>query len=231
MTAPGNALNQRVSLEIPLQAVAPELIDPAYENRHELTDIAPSLPVMNLGRLTDLDSFSGRFDQGGRGAEWLPTGHDIDELHIDYGDAAVRYEFPSHLAQFSEAIGLIAAHEHGAYPDAIYERVTIEAQQSQVARHKTQRGSEVHRDGGRGAWQHVYLVSDQYPTEFFVSEKLTSDWRTYTRLLLRSTVSAEPYEVVYANRTTFHRSPRVPEDCVRTFLRATYVHDLAASTR
>jgi hypothetical protein len=225
-------------LEIPLGPVAPELVDPYYGQRRELAILAPSLPVIMLGRLADQAAFSRQFagdDQAS--GEWYPgeteESNARDGLNIVITANKAIYSFNDSLAQFAEAIRMIAAHEHSAFPNAVYSKVLIDGDQSPAQPGTTQRIPGIHRDSSAGDWRHIYLVSDRQPTEFYIFPE-----ETHMSELSRSTEgnpatrieAAQPYELVFANGTTFHQSPRLSQETRRTFLRVAYVYDLAAAS-
>jgi hypothetical protein len=242
------------NLEIPAQPVAVELVDPDYQNRSELTIASPSLPVVMLGRLANRQQFSSKFKPGPKSREFYLLGEnsplfDNSEMERIYfepgsGDSRARYQLPDELRQFSEAITLIASHEHNAYTDAKYDKIAITARQSQVSPGSMQVMEEyydedgrvavnddeeeiAHRDGTPGDWSHLYMVSDTLPTEFYPDEATTDE----DYLILYGSadkVIPEPYQIASANRTTFHRSPNADDLILsRTFLRMTFIHDLS----
>ena len=216
------------SLEIPIHSVAQELVDPYYSARLELRRRAPSLPVIMLGRLTNRLAFSQPLNRRHQSCMW-PRGIHAD-LGIEHDDenGIVTYAFPEALNQFEEAITLIAGHEHSAYPDATYESVTIESRQSVVEADTSQiQNEEFHRDALRGEWRHIYVVGDKQPTEFITFDDQTNE-QFYDNGESDDVITADPYQVVYANSTTFHRSPKFIETSWRTFLRVTYIHNVNA---
>ena len=175
-------------LEIPLTPGLSAATDEDYDNRHRLAEaLGNGLPAISsqarlIGGLLDQDAFSRQLDfsplVGSRNRLFSAATSNLVRqtcglrlpFEIDHEAARATYQVPDELVQFSEAIGLIAHHEHSTYPEAQYRRgslATLSIDQAMVTPGETQRSKnplEVHRDGTLGQWQHIYVVTDSHPT-------------------------------------------------------------------
>jgi hypothetical protein len=155
------------------------------------------------------------------------------EVEREHSLSSVTYTLPDELGQFSEAIRLIAAHEHAAYPMAAYGRIRIDPSQGLVSPSYAQaQAQQFHRDRAHhGDWHHMYVVADRHPTEFYFSDESTPNLTIDASLASEEDmVTPEPYQITYFNGTTFHRRPAFDTPIVRTFLHVMYTHDLTAAT-
>jgi hypothetical protein len=146
-------------------------------------------------------------------------------------DGIWTYELPDELSQFSETVTKIAAHEHSAFPAAVHVAVGIQVDQKYVKAGNAHRGgSYIHRDGFSVGWEHFYVVSDAFPTEFFSFDSPTRS-RGFEESDIASAdlTAAEPYQIAAANNTSVHRSPILTSPTVRTFLHVRYLHDMSVS--
>jgi hypothetical protein len=225
------------TLEVPITDVDPGLLDPAYSDRHDLVkrrsclEPTPSSRPIIIGRLAKprIFSLAVPFTSRLRTLDYY-SGYDFN-FSIDREAGSAHYNrLPDRLKQFGEAITRIAAHEHGAYPDANYEQIGITIDQTDVKPGRRQRAGSIHRDDAPESpgWSHIYVVSDNSPTEF-----ITNAVGLCEPVALSDTglevVIGQPYDIVFANISGFHRSGLSPAGGPRTFLRVTYMHDLAAA--
>lgn len=242
-------------IDVPLQQVPPELIDPHYDDRHTIAElmhrpdqIMPSYPIIKLGQLANKAAFSQELNLACLGAEenefQLPI-----PFEVDYAKERARYLLPDALGQFAEAVIAIAAHEHSAYPlgrpegsSTIKSEAYLTVDQTNVLAGRAQRPGNAgqrlaHRDGKRGQWAHIYVIRDSDPTtEFFpISDSsmyARRESRVYTpvRVTARMAAAADraaPYQIGFANNTTLHRPSIFTESSRPTFLRMTYLHRTA----
>lgn len=236
------------TLEVPQIPIDPILVDPAYTTGEDLERWPTSLPVIKLGTVPDPEVFSALLDEPEQDHTWatrkgeagvlyhwksIRGGLDLAKAAVDFnkdepplevnlGDN-VTYQVPDSLRQFGGAILAIATHEHATYKTAQYKAISISTTQSTVGAGKQQRGPMgAHRDGFNIHRLHIYVVSDVNPTEFYPSPEPLRDDVVVDGS--RVAVVADPYQIVYANRTTHHRSPIFEEAARRTFLRVTYEH-------
>lgn len=224
------------SLDINLEPVNGDLVDPAYATRrqwlerHAAWEATPSSVPFAVGRLVAEKTFSRPMPGISKSARVdLASGGQFG-VEIDRDHDKVRYVgLPDKVAQFGEALTRIAAHEHAAYPDAVYAHVGITVDQTKVLPGGTQRGDQIHRDGypNDPRWAHIYVVSDSSPTEFITN----AEGFVLPEPLTESgfeVVSGRPYDVMFSNVTSFHRSGYSPDGSRRTFLRVGYWYDLSA---
>jgi hypothetical protein len=220
-----------VSLEIPIPEI-PVDRDPYYDARHHLVEAQGNgQPIISaggraIGILANRAAFS---------SVQVP-GLNMPEMSLDFNrdNSYVRYYIPDKLAAFQEAIEIAARYEHSRYPDAVYvfDKVILAADQTMTKPGFAQRGDQdgkVHRDCGWEDWVHLYVVSDSNPTEFFEADKpgiAGGHGAPVPAPTLSDPYVPLPHEVAFANSTSLHRSPVIPEGGDRTFLRLMYVHDL-----
>lgn len=217
-------------LEVPVTPI--DLPDPGYDARSQFNaDLTaqraiPSFAPVYVGKILDLGRFSAPFTNiHGPG---IPI-----RFKVDSDGSPAQYKIPDELEQFAEAIGIAAAHEHGRYPGAEYKApvATLAVEQSLVRANLAQRNDprnldRLHRDGGVGSWLHAYILSDKYPTEFYAlkNPKKPSKESRAGDDDLELIEPVEPGGIVMSNSSTLHRSPVVPVDTVRTFMRLSYSH-------
>ena len=224
-------------IAIPRQNIDPSLIDPHYGERFEITTTqrAPSYPALPIGQLAKTATFSAplqlspNISELGWSAPKAGYGGEETQLDIREEDGDLVYEIPDALGQFDEAIKKIAAHEHAAYPNAARSAVYLTIRQSLVWAGVSQISTpEFHRDTPLSIWSHVYTVSDTDPTLFMSSDEAIADRQLNKVPAANSNMvmTPKPYEIVFANGTTFHSSPELKEDSLRTFLRIIYEHAL-----
>lgn len=186
--------------------VDPGLIDPLYPSEgYDKRNRVISSAVFSIGYLSTRNQaeFSQPFSIAR--SRHSQVGFEPEIHEHDTRRKGRFYRIPNAYAQFRGAIGLIASHEHNAYPDAHHADVHITVRQSLAATGNGQLERGLHPDALPYEWKHVYVVSDCYPTEF-------PDHETH------------PYEVTFFNGTVEHCAQVVPEGTTRTFLRVIYTH-------
>jgi len=239
-----------VELEIPLTPGLSAAADGDYDNRHRLAEaLGNGLPAISsqarlIGGLLDQDGFSRQLDfsslvESRNRLFSSATSNLVRQtcelklpFEIDHEAALATYQVPDELVQFSEAIRMIARYEHSTYPQAQYrhgDQAALSIDQATVAPGETQRSRkllEVHRDGTLGQWQHVYVVTDSHPTEFFEWPEpgVAGSGRGIEPDELGPALVPPEYEVAFTNSTNLHRSPVIEGGGHRTFLRLSYTH-------
>src|SRR5665213_1823482 len=118
------------------------------------------------------------------------------------------------------------------YPEAQYRYGSLAAlsiDQATVKPGENQRAGkplQVHRDGTLGQWEHIYVVTDSHPTEFFEWPEpgVAGSGRAIEPDELGPAFVPPEYEVAFTNSTNLHRSPVIESGAHRTFLKLAYTH-------
>lgn len=196
---------------VPKYEVDSGLIDPLcaenYANRR-VNKISHAVRSLGILETKDREKFSQRFvlAKPNHSREGF-----VPVIEGSLANEDLTYRIPNSYKHFAGPLARIATHEHNAYPHAHYSDVRITVDRDFVEKGKAQRGIDGrwHIDSWPGAWNHVYLVTDKFPTEF------NTDYQ------------AAPYEITFMNGNVEHRSTIVAEDTLRTLFRVIYRHDLS----
>lgn len=147
------------------------------------------------------------------------------------------YRIPMALSSLEPIVRLVADAEAkiSADHDRAHCHITLERQF--VLSGETQRMPGFHVDGFQrlkhGHYtevEHSYIVSDVYPTEFSIRGydlSWVENWRHMFRVMdaevpISSVVVAEPNKIYRMTCYQVHRTPRLPRNTWRSFLRVTY---------
>jgi hypothetical protein len=212
---------------------APAGADPEYDDRRQLVEgrregqPQMSRPATVIGTVAEEAVFSRTFD--GSNVVSLFSG-----LTFDRVQGKAKYHLDEGLAQFQDAITIAATYKHSMYPTAVYRsdhRVDLSVRQDEVEPHSSQSDTYIHRDHMWHEWSHIYIVSDACPTEFFEvdppgTDQYNREYGEFKAEELSEPFVPQPYEVVFTNNTSLHRSPIMEEGGRRTFLRLVYEHAL-----
>jgi hypothetical protein len=182
-----------------------------------------------IGRLTDAEAtaFSLPFEHDWRYVRGNNPLQGSEEIIIDQSDS--QFGLPDSYGQFVPAIRIMTDHElsvHGLHTVA-NTRLTI--RQQLVRQNTSQQDASflgrAHYDGEIGEDSRFYTISDTTPTNYYPS--LNAKGHTREEILVpegEPAVSFDPYDVVVASGLTYHQSPPVPREVVRTFMRLTYIY-------
>ena len=144
-------------------------------------------------------------------------------------DNIANFDLHTNLDQFQTAVNLIADFESKRVCNQRLTQVGLTIRQNRLLSGAVQHSSgyTMHRDDHNPLTKkRFYVVSDQYPTEFY--EHLNEPVNKLGRKALaqRPTPSCvpDPYEIVGASAGILHCSPMVPEEVTRTFMRLTFCY-------
>ncbi len=147
-----------------------------------------------------------------------------DEIKIKNIDS--NPNLPSGYEQFLDPIRIITNHELSVRGMRRVIASTLTIRQQEVSLGKSQMDGIcigfAHRDLPPTTPARFYAVSDIEPTEYAPSLSETKDevWIPEDTPL----VQFSPYDITVSSAATYHRSPPLSQDAIRTFLRVTYIY-------
>lgn len=220
--------------EIPQAELNPALIDPYDQVMLEagwqlgISGPLPSpAPIGGIGWVSDRQFFSQPIDLIPFRTKPSPNKQNsaIITLPVD-SRGWPDYQLEPGLAQFQEAVDLIADHEHQYYPGRSYDEVRLVLDQSFVKAgypHRPTRPNQLnelyyHRD----PYHRAYSLADCEPTIHVVTDQLVqgSDLPRDCRDELPHGIEhyqADPYEISQSGPLSLHASNIFTVDAVRTF--------------
>ena len=188
----------------------------------------PPSPPISIGNLSNPDRFS----------TWGPV---PQAQNMPIKQPFTDYRIPKELAQFEEAVQMIANYWHSLNPDyADYYYCYLSVAQSVVPPNCFQRRGHLHSDGFQSHWikaplfsDFSFIISDTASTEFFLesfnTDHLNPEKDNYYKyfskhMTVKPKLFRNPYEVVMMDTYTLHKAikNKSSNPIKRTFLRFMY---------
>jgi len=140
------------------------------------------------------------------------------------------FGLPDSYRQFFPAIQLAVAHERDARQQLVLDRAVLTIRQWFVRRNNSQQNQdrihEAHQDGDGRTPERFYTVADTASTQYFPSLVPHKGNRGSVRVGKHEPlVEFRPYDVIHASAQTYHRSPPMPRDGRRTFMRLSFKYN------
>lgn len=140
------------------------------------------------------------------------------------------FNLPDSYKQFFPAIQLAADHELAVRGFMRVQSIGLTIRQWNVKQDMSQQDAsyigKAHKDLPAFMPGRFYTISDIAPTDYFPELNKSRTNRQVIEIPEgESSITFKPYEVVAASTATFHRSPPLPKEAIRTFMRLTYAYD------
>jgi hypothetical protein len=208
----------------------PRLVAPEAPFLEKAGRYAP-MPPQVVGALdaTEADAFSAPFSAIDIPDAYIDesTGTVVYEAHATPSEEGGHvYEIPDELAQFGPVLFQAAAFEHSRFlrfaPKVV--ALTMRRRHLEVNEAQSGRNNELHRDNEFGTRNRFYLIADREPTEFFDQLYDSTTSSICPVGTHKPSLVPEPYQIVGASASAFHRSPHTREAGVRTFMRIAFAY-------
>jgi hypothetical protein len=139
------------------------------------------------------------------------------------------FDLSENYAQFFPAIHMAVEHEASVRDMHKIAKAVLTIRQWFVEYGSSQQDGIItclaHQDYPLDKPSRLYTISDTSPTEFFPELHNKKDELSLRIPPDEPVIHFNPYDIVVASGSTYHRSPPLRESTVRTFMRLTYLYE------